>query len=171
MHSNTAEIKSLNAPRLVRTAHSPEKDVSIITQDEKIAPFHPLGPKLTGFTVFDARDSLPVNNTELFSTDGVPNAIPRCPPNGLFIGTADFKPGAQSPMHRTLSIDYAVIMSGEITVRLDGGEETALKTGDFLVQQGANHQWFNHTDQMCRIVFICAGADKLVGKDGKPLEP
>lgn len=56
-------------------------------------------------------------------------------------------------MHRTRSLDYAVILSGEIDMMLD---ETSihLKPGDVIVQQATNHAWVNHGKEPCRILFV-----------------
>ena len=56
-------------------------------------------------------------------------------------------------MHRTLTIDYAIIMQGEIDMLLDDSE-VHLKAGDVLIQQGTNHAWANRGTQPCRIAFI-----------------
>jgi mannose-6-phosphate isomerase-like protein (cupin superfamily) len=62
-------------------------------------------------------------------------------------------------MHRTRSIDYAVIMSGEIDMLLDDGE-VHFKAGDVLVQQGTNHAWVNRGTEPCRIAFILIDAQE-----------
>ena len=56
-------------------------------------------------------------------------------------------------MHRTRTLDYAVIMSGEIDMLLDDGE-VHLKAGDVVVQQATNHAWVNRGREPCRIAFI-----------------
>ena len=56
-------------------------------------------------------------------------------------------------MHRTLTIDYAIIMQGEIDMLLDDSE-IHLKAGDVLIQQGTNHAWVNRGTEPCRIAFI-----------------
>jgi len=56
-------------------------------------------------------------------------------------------------MHRTRTIDYAIIMSGEIDMMLD--EKTVhLKAGDVVVQQATNHAWLNHGTEPCRVIFV-----------------
>jgi mannose-6-phosphate isomerase-like protein (cupin superfamily) len=62
-------------------------------------------------------------------------------------------------MHRTRSIDYAVIMSGEIDMLLDD-TEVHFKAGDVLVQQGTNHAWVNRGTETCRIAFILIDAQE-----------
>jgi mannose-6-phosphate isomerase-like protein (cupin superfamily) len=65
---------------------------------------------------------------------------------------------ARSPfMHRTRSVDYAIVMSGEIDMLLDQSE-VHLKAGDVLVQQGTNHAWENHGTEVCRIAFVLIDA-------------
>lgn len=60
-------------------------------------------------------------------------------------------------MHRTRSIDYAVIMEGEIDMILDDSE-VHLVAGDVLVQQGTNHAWMNRGAAPCRVAFVLIGA-------------
>lgn len=67
-------------------------------------------------------------------------------------------PSASHPlMHRTRSIDYAIVISGEIDMLLDDGE-VHLKAGDVLVQQATNHAWVNRGKEWCRIAFILIDA-------------
>jgi mannose-6-phosphate isomerase-like protein (cupin superfamily) len=56
-------------------------------------------------------------------------------------------------MHRTRTLDYAVILSGEIDMMLDD-TSVHLKEGDVIVQQATNHGWINHSSQPCRILFV-----------------
>ena len=56
-------------------------------------------------------------------------------------------------MHRTRSLDYAVILSGEVDMMLDD-TSVHLKQGDVIVQQATNHGWVNHGKEPCRILFV-----------------
>ena len=56
-------------------------------------------------------------------------------------------------MHRTETIDYAIVMSGEIVMLLDEGE-VVLRAGDILVQCGTNHAWVNRSNAPAVIVFV-----------------
>jgi quercetin dioxygenase-like cupin family protein len=73
-------------------------------------------------------------------------------------------------MHRTQSLDYAAVMSGEIVLRLDGGEEKTVKAGEYIVQRGVNHEWINRSSEVCRMLFVMIGAEKIVLDDGRVLE-
>ena len=56
-------------------------------------------------------------------------------------------------MHRTESVDYGVVIAGEIMLILDKGE-TLLKQGDLVVQRGTNHAWANRSNKPCRMLFM-----------------
>ncbi len=56
-------------------------------------------------------------------------------------------------MHRTRTVDYAIIMSGEIDMMLDD-KTIHLKAGDVVIQQATNHAWLNHGTEPCRIIFV-----------------
>ena len=56
-------------------------------------------------------------------------------------------------MHRTRSLDYAIILSGEIDMLLDDSE-VHLKAGDVVVQQATNHAWVNRSGKPCRVAFV-----------------
>ena len=60
-------------------------------------------------------------------------------------------------MHRTRTIDYAIVLSGEIYAVLDEGE-VRLEAGDVLVQRETNHAWSNRSDRPCRIAFVLVDA-------------
>jgi mannose-6-phosphate isomerase-like protein (cupin superfamily) len=62
--------------------------------------------------------------------------------------------GGRHPiMHRTETVDYAVILEGELTLVLDE-EDVELKAGDVVIQRGTSHAWRNKSDKPCRILFV-----------------
>ena len=69
------------------------------------------------------------------------------------------RPPRHPAMHRTRTIDYAVVMSGEIDMLLDDSE-IHLAAGDVLVQQGTNHAWVNRGTEPCRIAFVLIDAEE-----------
>ncbi len=84
-------------------------------------------------------------------------------PAGMFaaMGTktaSTFKADAPHPMmHRTETIDYGIVLSGEIYAVLEDSE-TLMKAGDVIIQRGTNHAWSNRSGQPCRIAFILIDA-------------
>src|SRR5947208_13136566 len=87
--------------------------------------------------------------------------------NGTVFRVVEFAPGVAPRNHRTDSIDYAVIVSGEIDMELDDSV-VHLKAGDVLVQRGTIHNWVNRGTQPCVIAFVLIDA-KPVDIDGKVL--
>ena len=76
---------------------------------------------------------------------------------GTILRVVEFSPGVQARNHRTDSIDYAIIMSGEIDMEMDGAM-IHLKAGDVLVQRGTIHNWINNGTAPCVIVFALIDA-------------
>jgi quercetin dioxygenase-like cupin family protein len=89
-------------------------------------------------------------------------------PNGSVFRVVSFGPGVTPRNHRTDSIDYAVVISGEIDMELDLGS-VHLKAGDVLVQRGTIHNWVNKGTAPCVIGFVLVAA-KPVSAGGKTLK-
>ena len=64
-------------------------------------------------------------------------------------------------MHRTDSIDYGILISGELTCVLDDGVEVHMKAGDISVQRGTIHAWVNKGNEWARMVFVLIGERRL----------
>ena len=91
--------------------------------------------------------------------------------NGTIIRITEIKAGERSPMHRTESIDYGVVLAGEVWLVLDSGSETRLGPGDVVVQRGTDHAWENRSERTVRIVFVLvdgAFTDELRDAIGSP---
>ncbi len=89
---------------------------------------------------------------------------------GSVIRIVDMLPNASSPMHRTSSIDYGIVMSGKIELELDNNVFKTMEAGDIIIQRGTIHKWRNpSSDEICRIVFVLTEA-KPYEFEGKQLE-
>src|SRR5699024_50021 len=66
--------------------------------------------------------------------------------------------------HRTDSLDYAVVLEGEITLLVDEGEAT-LSAGDVVVQRATSHAWSNRTDKTARMLFVLIGTPPQTAED------
>lgn len=88
--------------------------------------------------------------------------------HGSVIRVVDMLPGCESPMHRTNSIDYGIVLTNEIELELDGGGKRTVRAGGIIVQRGTNHLWRNTTDKPTRIVFVLIEASPYQ-HDGTPL--
>ena len=76
------------------------------------------------------------------------------PPNGVMVRFTEMAPGAESPMHRTETVDVGVVVDGETWLLLDDGSETRVGVGDAVVQRGTNHAWANRSDRPVRMLFV-----------------
>jgi quercetin dioxygenase-like cupin family protein len=114
-------------------------------------------------------------STLMWCTDGTPADIPvgekpddmgarmlgtSPPPNGTRFAVIDFPPGNKAHMHRTETIDYVIVMEGEIEMDMDGST-VRLKAGDIMIQRGTNHAWVNRGAQRARVAFVLVDAKPL----------
>src|SRR6185436_14731336 len=91
------------------------------------------------------------------ATEAEPTDRPiRTPPpaNGVMVRFTEMAPGAESPMHRTETLDVGVVLEGETWLLLDDGSETRVGPGDAVVQRGTNHAWANRSDRPVRMLFV-----------------
>jgi quercetin dioxygenase-like cupin family protein len=102
-------------------------------------------------------EGFPVSNDDQ-SEDGGMREVGITQSGGSVFRVVSFGPGNPDMNHRTDSIDYAVVMSGEIDMELDGGESVHLEAGDVLVQRGTIHNWKNRGTEPCLIAFILISA-------------
>ncbi len=82
------------------------------------------------------------------------------PANGTRFTINDIPPGRPGRMHRTETIDYAIVLAGEIDMEMDGST-VKLKTGDVVIQRGTNHSWINRGSETARIAFVLIDAKPL----------
>jgi mannose-6-phosphate isomerase-like protein (cupin superfamily) len=110
--------------------------------------------------------SFPVDNSG--SEDESARPVGTMPPDGTIFRIIAYGPGVAPRNHRTLTIDYAVVISGEIDMELDDAV-VHLKAGDVLVQRGTIHNWVNKGTEPCVIAFVLIAA-RPVARGGKPLD-
>jgi quercetin dioxygenase-like cupin family protein len=89
--------------------------------------------------------------------------------DGTVFRIIEFAPGNAERNHRTDSLDYACVLSGEIDMDLDG-TNVHLKAGDVIVQRGTIHNWINRGTEPCVIAFVLIAAHSVVA-GGKALPP
>ena len=57
-------------------------------------------------------------------------------------------------MHRTETVDYGIVLAGELQLILDDGSETTLHAGDIVIQRGTDHTWVNASDEVTSVAFF-----------------
>ena len=82
------------------------------------------------------------------------------PANGTRFCVIDFPPGNHPHMHRTETIDYVIVIDGEIEMDMDAST-VKLKAGDIMVQRGTNHAWVNRGKEVARAAFVLLDAKPL----------
>jgi len=103
-------------------------------------------------------------------TDGRERNVGLTLSNGSVIRVCDMLPGGVSPMHRTNSIDYGIVLSGRVELELDNGVVETCGPGDVIVQRGTIHLWRNPSQtEACRLVFVLTPARGPYLHQGEPL--
>jgi quercetin dioxygenase-like cupin family protein len=138
-------------PRRVVTGHD-EHGVSVFAADGPV-PVGRLAPDGALFYEIWGTDAspAPISADEPDPTAGALRVPPA--PNGTKIRINEFPPGVVSPVHRTQSVDYGIVLSGEVVLVLDDSE-TVLRPGDVVVQRGTSHRWENRSGETARMAFI-----------------
>lgn len=108
-------------------------------------------------------EGFPVDNDE--ETDPTTRRIGTTIEGGTVFRVVRYEPGLTPRMHRTDSIDYAVVLSGSIDLELDDHRTVSLKAGDLVVQRGTVHAWVNHGPEPCEIAFVLVAAKPVTVGD------
>ncbi|HEX3441059.1 MAG TPA: cupin domain-containing protein [Pseudolabrys sp.] len=153
---------TLNIRRVV-TGHDAQGRAKVLIDEQVKNVFSPRPG--AAYSVIWSSEGFPVDNDG--SEDPSEKKIGTTIENGTVFRVVSFGPGVSPRNHRTDSVDYAVVMSGEIDMELDG-ETVHLKAGDVLVQRGTIHNWVNNGSVPCVIAFTLVSA-KPVTAGGKPL--
>jgi quercetin dioxygenase-like cupin family protein len=80
---------------------------------------------------------------------------------GHVIRIMSIPPGGHYEMHRTVSLDYGLILEGRLDLELDDGKTVHLGAGDVVVQRGTIHAWINPYDAPCKVAFIIMPAQPV----------
>lgn len=146
---------SLPPVRRIVTGHDAQGR-AVVTHDDRFAAVsNPAGT--THFTLLWTTATTPVDNDD--SADGRDRKVGLTLPGGSVIRIVDMAPGIRSPMHRTNSLDYGIVLSGAIELELDDGAITRVEAGDIVIQRGTIHAWRNPSaDTDARLAFVLLDA-------------
>jgi quercetin dioxygenase-like cupin family protein len=150
--------------RRVVTGH--DQNGRAIVKIDEVSKNLPSGRPGRSACVVWTTESFPVDNTG--DDDGGKRQVGTTLKNGTVFRVIEFAPGVAPRNHRTDSIDYGVVISGEVDMELDDSV-VHLKAGDVLVQRGTIHNWVNRGTEPCTIAFVLIDA-KPVEVGGKTLQ-
>jgi quercetin dioxygenase-like cupin family protein len=150
--------------RRVITGHD-KNGRAIVAIDESVKNVAQSRPGAQAAVIWTS-EGFPVDNDGDADTSG--RKVGTTLDNGIVFRVVSFGPGVSPRNHRTDSIDYAVVIAGEIDMELDDGKSVHLKAGDVLVQRGTIHNWVNKGTAPCVIAFTLVAA-KPVTAGGKVL--
>ncbi|GLB08938.1 hypothetical protein AtubIFM57258_004847 [Aspergillus tubingensis] len=145
----------LRASKRLITSHNPEGKGVFITEDH--GDHHKIMVRGKGVAnIIYSTKGNPVDMTDDADVKfAKKNEPPLHIPNGSVVRLIDFAPGVESPMHRAVSLDYGIVIEGEVEITLDSGESKIMKPGDISVQRATMHKWRNVSDtKPARVVFI-----------------
>ena len=163
--------------RRVVTGHD-ASGKSVVISDGTPPQDHPMQGSAVGADfaeIWSTPEAVPVLTS---LPDGEPTARPFTimPPTGHLIRVIDIYPpnmgGKRTVMHRTRTLDYVVVIEGEIVLVLDDSE-VVLGPGEVVVQRGTDHAWENRTDKIARMAFVHIAGEfsgELLAKLPQPLE-
>jgi quercetin dioxygenase-like cupin family protein len=132
---------------------------AVVLKDEISGNVASRRPGQQGCVIWTTNGS-PADNTD--ETDRSTAQTGTTSANGTVFRIVRYEPGVTPRMHRSDSIDYAVVLEGAITMQLDDGVEVTLNAGDTLVQRGTIHNWTNKGSVACVVAFVLI--------DAKPVE-
>jgi quercetin dioxygenase-like cupin family protein len=101
----------------------------------------------------------PADNTD--PADGAERPTGLALGNGSVLRIIEMGPGHRSPMHRTDSLDYGILLAGEVDLELDDNRRVSLNVGDVVIQRGTIHAWINRGTETARMAFVLLGATPL----------
>jgi quercetin dioxygenase-like cupin family protein len=155
---------TLNVRRIV-TGHD-ANGKAIVASDERMAgQSAPNRPYIARCEIWST-DRMPVDNSEGAAADAQKKGFVV---RHNYVGTGEgsvvriteFAPGAPKFMHRTETVDYAILLQGECDLELDDGKMVHLTQGDVVVQRGTMHAWVNNSSAPCVFAFILIDAEPV----------
>ena len=147
--------------RRVVTGHD-KNGRAVVSIDESVKNVAQARPGAEAAAIWTS-EGFPVDNDG--SADASTRKVGTTLANGTVFRVVSFGPGVSPRNHRTDSIDYAVVLSGEIDMELDD-QLVHLGAGDVLVQRGTIHNWVNRSNAPCVIAFVLIDAKPILPAHG-----
>jgi quercetin dioxygenase-like cupin family protein len=156
----SAELPKFPPIRRVVTGHDSNNIAKVIMDGE--ATNHKGGASGAQSTLIWITEGAPAEMPVGEQVEDLGTRILGTPPpaNGTRFAVITFPPGNPGRMHRTETIDYVIVMQGELDMDMDDST-VKLKAGDVMVQRGTNHAWVNRGKEVARAAFVLVDAKPL----------
>jgi quercetin dioxygenase-like cupin family protein len=154
-------------PAIQRVVTGHDAQGRAVFKSEDVTPTKMIPSGDASFLLIWTTETVPADNND--ETDGRLRDAGLTLNQGSVIRIVDMLPGKESPMHRTNSIDYGIVLSGEVELELDDGAKRTVRQGGIIIQRGTNHLWRNVTDKPARLAFVLIEAAAYL-HNGDPLE-
>jgi quercetin dioxygenase-like cupin family protein len=161
-----SETSDSGLPAVQRVVTGHDAAGRAVFKSEDLSPTRMIPSGDASFLLVWTTETVPADNND--ETDGRLREAGLTLNQGSVIRVVDMLPGKASPMHRTNSIDYGIVLQGEIELELEDGAKRTVRQGGIVVQRGTSHLWHNTTDRVCRIAFILIEAPAYL-HEGQPL--
>lgn len=161
-----SELSDSGLPPVQRVVTGHDANGRAVFKSEDVTPTRMIPSGDASFLLIWTTATVPADNND--EVDGRHREVGLTLEGGSVIRVVDMLPGKASPMHRTNSIDYGIVLEGEIELELDNGAKRTVGQGGIIVQRGTNHLWRNTTDKVCRIAFVLIEAPAYL-HNGVPL--
>lgn len=169
---NMALNGKLSHPKRYITTHDESGKAVIDTSIPAEAPFYELPKKDAAFAQCYVTSTFPVALNDKADIEVYQDFLAQ--PPGLVVNTGtvlryvDIPPASTSPMHRTMSLDYGVVLDGEVDLLLDSGETRLMRRGDICVQRATMHAWRNTSEEnWARMLYILQPSEPVQVGDQK----
>lgn len=144
---------TLPTPRRIVTGHD-DAGLSVVLSDAPTPTTESLDNGAAFHEIWATSD-IPVPVSAGEPTEPTARPLQVSPdPRGTIVHVIDMPPGAVAPMHRTRTIDYGVVLDGEVDLELDDGSVVTMTRGDVVVQRGTAHAWHNRSVGTVRLFFV-----------------
>jgi quercetin dioxygenase-like cupin family protein len=161
------ELSDSGLPPIQRVVTGHNGEGRAVFKSEDVTPTKLIPSGDASFLLIWTTETVPADNND--ETDGRLRDAGLTLNQGSVIRVVDMLPGKESPMHRTNSIDYGIVLKGEIELELEDGAKRTVREGGIIIQRGTNHLWRNVTQEPTRIAFILIEAPAY-HHNGTPLE-
>ena len=151
--------------RRIVTGHDAGGKAVVATDEQMDGVASPSRPYISRCEIWST-DAMPVDNSEGAAADAQRAGFVKRynyvgTGQGTVIRVTEFAPGAPKFMHRTETVDYAILLSGECDLELDDGKIVHMKAGDIAVQRGTMHAWINNGTVPAVFAFVLIDADPV----------